>query len=72
MRDLNDQLLAAHNACDHAALVALYTQAAAGTNDPDAAGFYLTHAYVFALEINHPDTANLRAELVTQGRETPL
>ncbi|WP_341235042.1 hypothetical protein [uncultured Sulfitobacter sp.] len=72
MRDLNDRLLAAHKACDHAALVSLYRTAAARTDDPDAAGFYLTHAYVFALETDHQDTSALRAELVAQGRETPL
>ena len=72
MRNLNDRLLAAHKACDHAALVALYTDAAAHSDDPDAAGFYLTHAYIFALETGHRDAAHLRAQLVAQGRETPL
>ena len=72
MSDLNDRLLAAHHADDKAALVSLYTQAAAAADGPDAAGFYLTHAYVFALELGHPDAPALRAELIAQGRETPL
>ena len=72
MSDLNDRLLAAHYADDKAALVSLYTRAAAAADGPDAAGFYLTHAYVFALELGHPDAPALRAELIAQGRETPL
>lgn len=72
MTDLDDRLLAAHLAQDHAALVALYTEAAAAADSPDAAGFYLTHAYVYALELDHPDASGLRAELVKRGRETPL
>ncbi|SFS50583.1 hypothetical protein SAMN04488040_0673 [Sulfitobacter marinus] len=72
MCDLNAQLLAAHTARDHGALVGLYRAAAARTHDPNAAGFYLTHAYVFALETDHQDTSALRADLVAQGRETPL
>jgi hypothetical protein len=72
MIDLNSQLLAAHLADDKAALVSLYTQAAAAAPDPNAAGFYLTHAYVFALDLGHPDAPALRAELIAQGRETAL
>jgi hypothetical protein len=72
MSDLSAQLLRAHEAGDAAALVALYISAAEATNDVDAAGFYLTHAYVFALEANHPDASALRQRLIAQGRETPL
>jgi hypothetical protein len=72
MTDLNSRLLAAHVADDKAALVSLYRQAAAAANDQNAAGFYLTHAYVFALELDHPDAPALRAELIAQGRETVL
>lgn len=72
MTDLNDQLLAAHAAHDIASLVTLYSAAAATSDDPDAAGFYLTHAYVFALEQGHPDAPALRAKLIAQGRETPI
>ena len=71
MTDLDARLLAAHAADDTAALIALYTEAADGTNDPDARGFYLTHAYVFALARGAPQAAALRDALITMGRETP-
>jgi len=69
MTDLNHQLLAAHAAGDHHALVALYTCAAERSADMDEACFFLTHAYVFALEQNHPETTALRARLIANGRE---
>ena len=72
MKDLDAQLLAAHAKGDAAALVTLYRQAADQANDPQAAAFYLTHAHVFACEINHPDTDALRQRLIDQGREAPL
>ena len=69
MSDLNDRLLAAHAADDRSALVALYTQAADGADDLDAACFYLTHAYVFALELGHGAAPVLLARLQAEGRE---
>ncbi len=69
MTDLNAQLLAAHAAGDHLALVALYAQAADRSEDLDAACFFLTQAYVFALEQNAPQVAGLRARLAAEGRE---
>jgi hypothetical protein len=72
MKDLNAQLLAAHAQGDASALVTLYTKAADQAGDSEAAAFYLTHAHVFALETNHPDTAKLRQRLIDQGREDPL
>ena len=69
MTDLDTQMIAAHAAHDLAALVRLYTQAADASNDLDAACFYLTHAYIFALEANAPETGSLHARLVSQGRE---
>ena len=72
MHDLNARLLAAHAAGDTAALVTLYRAAAHHTQDANAAGFFLTQAYVYALEIGHPAAADLRADLVSRGRETPL
>jgi len=69
MPTLDAQLLAAHTADDKPGLVALYTQAADNAATLDAACFYLTHAYVFALELGHPDTAPLRARLTEHGRE---
>lgn len=69
MITLDAQLLAAHAAHDGNALVTLYAQAADDAPDTDSACFYLTHAYVFALELGHADTAILRARLVKHGRE---
>ncbi len=70
MSDLDARLIAAHEAGDKPALVTLYTEAADGANDVDAACFYLTHAYVFALDAGHPSAATLHARLVAQGRES--
>ena len=70
MSDLDQDLLAAHAAGDRAALVSLYTQAADEATDQDAACFYLTHAYVFALDCGHTETTVLRQRLVDAGRET--
>ncbi len=71
MNDLNARLLAAHEADDRLALVQLYTAAAdrIEAQDLDAACFYLTHAYVYALELGHADCLVLRARLVKHGRE---
>lgn len=66
---LNDRLLAAHEAGRHDDLVTLYAEAAAIANTEDAKGFYLTHAYIFALEQNHADAGQLHAQLVQMGRE---
>lgn len=72
MASLDKKLLAAHAAGDSAALVALYTQAADAASDQTAAAFYLTHAHVFALEINAPEAPILRKRLVAMGREAPI
>ena len=37
-----------------------------------ARGFYLTYAFIFALETGHPETAGLRAQLVAMGRELTM
>ncbi len=68
-RGLDDAMIAAHVACDQGALVRLYTQAADHANDIDAACFFLTHAYVFALEAGAPEIPTLRARLIAEGRE---
>ncbi|MDU9003413.1 hypothetical protein [Sedimentitalea todarodis] len=70
MSELDARLLAAHAARDHRALVALYREAAETADTPEAAGFYLTHAYVFALEQDHPAAPDLRARLIADGRES--
>ncbi|MEM6487033.1 MAG: hypothetical protein AAF677_01990 [Pseudomonadota bacterium] len=70
-------LLAAHAAGDGGRLVALYAEAAEralvetgdGVDGVEAAAFYLTHAYVFALETGHPMAGPLHARLKALGRE---
>ena len=72
MRPSNDDLLAAHAAGDKETLVRIYTALAdqrEAEDAVDAACFYLTQAYVFALEIGHPSVEALHARLVTHGRE---
>ncbi|MBO6538394.1 MAG: hypothetical protein JJ969_03250 [Rhizobiaceae bacterium] len=67
-------LLDAHARHDHAALVSLYAQAAdmfEESGEEDAACFYLTHAYVFALEQGLPQQAGLHARLCAKGRDRP-
>lgn len=66
--NLDDALLAAHARDDRAALVRLYTQAADEACDLDAACFYLTHAFVFALELGLPEAATLNRRLVAHDR----
>lgn len=66
-RALDTALRAAHARSDGRMLVALYTAAAA--RHPTAAAFYLTHAYVHALDIGATDAAPLRARLVAMGAE---
>jgi len=39
------------------------------SDDIDAACFYATHAYVFALECDHPSRSDIHAFLVKHGRE---
>ena len=69
--DLDQRLLAAHAANDRTALISLYTEASEAAEHPVARNFYLTHAYVFALEAGLPIAAELRARLVEYGSETP-
>jgi len=66
---LDAGLLAAHENGDTALLVRLYLKAADGTEDAAASAFYLTHAYVFALEAGLEEVASIRARLVAQGAE---
>ena len=72
MSALDAALLAAHAAQNTAALITLYTRAgddAEARNDVARCGFYLTHAYVFALEAGAPQAPPLRARLKAMGRE---
>ncbi len=68
MTSLQDRLLDAHARDDRAALVALYTEAADEADNLNAACFYLTHAYIFALEVGDPACAQLYKRLKAQGR----
>ena len=66
---LDDLILTAHAKDDRAALVTLFSRAADLAEDVDTECFFLTYAHIFALELNHPSQANLRARLVAYGRE---
>jgi len=72
MSDLDDRLLAAHAAGDTSLLIDLYTEAADAADSDDARYFYLTHAFVFALELGSARAEALCDRLVAAGRETPL
>jgi hypothetical protein len=65
---LDAELLDAHACGDKPALVTLYAKAADSADTIDAACFYLTHAYIFALELGHQDVAALHARLSKHGR----
>lgn len=67
---LDAALLAAHATGDRPALIGLYAEASEGTSGT-AAAFYLTHAYVFALEAGDPRAAVLKARLVAIGADVP-
>lgn len=69
--DLNDKILAAHAMGDEARLATLYAQAAQAADDETAKGFFLTHAYIFALSSGAPVAASLNAQLTAMGRDLP-
>jgi hypothetical protein len=69
MTTLDEALLAAHAKDDRKALVHLYAKAADIADSVDSTSFYLTHAYVFALEAGLPIADILRVRLVQMGRE---
>ncbi len=69
MNDLQARLLSAHEDDDRSALIALYIEAADQAASVEACYFYLTHAYVFALELGDPRAADLRDRLRAAGRE---
>ena len=68
---LHQQMLRAHADQDLTRLVALYSTAGkrmeSGGNT-DAACFYLTQAYVFALELDAPELSELQSRLAAYGR----
>jgi len=68
--DLDQRLLEAHARDDRMALVQLYKDASSVLNSEDAKYFYLTHAYIFALDTGHPMASELHALLKAAGRES--
>ncbi|UWQ60787.1 hypothetical protein K3722_20710 (plasmid) [Leisingera caerulea] len=73
--ELDQALLKAHEDKDSAELVRLYTLAgdqAEAAGNIDAACFYLTHAFVFALEAGQPEAKELNRRLAARGRAHPL
>ena len=57
---------------DYGVVIALYcdeARAKMASGDIDAGCFYLTHAYVYALEADAAEVEDIRAELVKYGRE---
>jgi hypothetical protein len=66
---LDAALLDAHARDDRPALVTLYADAAAQATSDTARYFYLTHAYIYALETGHPNADTLHAQLRAAGRE---
>lgn len=67
-RALDAALLAAHDQQDAATLAVLYAQAADRLEGAEAA-FFLTQAYVWALEAGTPDAAALNRRLAARGRD---
>ena len=67
--NLNAMILAAHACKDHWGLVELYKRAADLAVEQDAECFFLTYAYVFALQTGHPNQIDLKARLKHYGRE---
>ncbi len=71
--DLNERLLLAHAEADCDRLVSLYREAAdraEAAGDLDRGCYFLTHAWIFALETARPEAATLKARLVAHGRDT--
>nr|WP_284266741.1 hypothetical protein [Roseicyclus sp. Amp-Y-6] len=62
--------MAAHAKADRPALIGLYAEAAE-TATGTAAAFYLTHAFVFALEAGDARAPVLKARLVALGADVP-
>ncbi|MEO9649190.1 MAG: hypothetical protein ABJ360_10740 [Roseobacter sp.] len=69
MNALDRRLLTAHERNDTAQLSALYTEAANEADDVDATAFFLTHAYVFALDAGLQNANALQDRLIGMGRD---
>ena len=69
MKALNAALIKAHEGDDKEALIELYTEAADLAETDDETAFFLTFAYVFALETGSACAEALKVRLVAAGRE---
>ncbi|WP_298850060.1 hypothetical protein [uncultured Ruegeria sp.] len=75
LQELDKRLLQAHADHDVPTLIRLYHEAASQAEqrkDHDAACFYLTHAFVFALEYGAPEADELNRKLYERGRAQRL
>lgn len=54
---------------DWSAVISMYIEAAEGDAERDAEAFYLTHAYVHALEAGDARAMGLKARLVALGSD---
>ena len=72
IKNINQQILSAHADGNHHQLVRLYTSAAdqfEENGDIESACFFLTCAYVFALETGSSLGEKIKSRLVFHGRE---
>ncbi|WP_273498934.1 hypothetical protein [Lentibacter algarum] len=68
MSELQTRLLSAHEKDDRKGLIAFYTEAADQSNDMIERSFFLTHAFVFALEAGDMRAPLLHDRLREMGR----
>ena len=71
--EIENEMLKAHTKNNVKELVRLYKQAGEmkqNENDEDAEAFFLTHAYVFALESGDAHAHEICNRLVSLGRES--
>ncbi|MYF88107.1 MAG: hypothetical protein F4186_01160 [Boseongicola sp. SB0676_bin_33] len=71
MAALDREVLAAHESGDGNALIRLHAMAAdkaEASDDIDAAAFFLTHAWIFALERGDQRAEAFRVRLASWGR----
>lgn len=71
LETIDSALCAAHASGDSLAIMQLYHEAATqmeARGMVDSAAFFLTHAYVFALEAGHGLAGDLAAKLHQMGR----
>ena len=67
---LDQALLDAHARDDRATLITLYQQAAQDAASEQARGFFLTQAFIYALECGDRQAETLRQRLAEMGRES--